>query len=157
MMVRRLVIACGIALLLSGRIALGQTCTAAASGLTFSPYDPFAAAPSSITGTISVSCRALAAIGLSYTVQLDGGSGGTIGSRAMSNNASRLGYQLYTNAARSIVWGDGTGGSATMGDSYLLAALTTIVKTYTVYGSIPSRQMAAVGAYVDTVTILVSY
>ena len=154
---RRLAFACGLAVLLSGRAVMGQTCTASTSGLAFSPYDPFAAAPSNITGTVSVTCRALIALGLSYTIQLDGGAGGTIASRAMSNGASRLGYQLYTNPARSVVWGDGTGGTATMGDGYLLAALATILKTYTIYGSIPARQMAAVGGYVDTVTILVSY
>ena len=156
-MIPKFAVALGLATLLSGRVAMAQICTATTSGPTFGAYDPFATSSSSITGTVSVTCRAVVALGLSYSIQLDGGIGGTIASRAMTSGASLLGYQLYTNSARSVIWGNGTSGSGTVSDGYVLVALGSATKNYTVYGVIPARQMAAPGAYVDTVTVLITY
>ena len=144
-------------MVLSCRIAMGQTCTAAASGPTFGIYNPYAASPSGITGTVSVTCSALFGLSLNYSIRLDGGASGAVASRAMAGGASRLGYQLYTNAAHSVIWGDGTGGSVTVSDGYSLAALGSVTKNYTIYGLIPAGQTVAVGGYLDTVTILITY
>ena len=134
-----------LALLFSGRVAMAQVCTATTTGLTFGGYDPFAPNPSSITGTVSVTCRAIVALSIAYSVQLDGGTGGTIASRAMTAGMSSLSYQLYTNAAHSVIWGDGTGGTGVISDGYTLIALASATKNYTAYGLIPARQMAAPG------------
>lgn len=153
----RLVLAFGLALLLSGRVAVAQICTATTSGLTFSAYDPFAPSASSITGIVSIDCRAVVALSLVYSIQLGGGTGGTIAARAMTAGVSRLGYQLYTNSVHSVVWGDGTGGTGVVSDGYSLVALGSATKNYTAYGLIPARQMVSPGGYVDVVTVLVTY
>ena len=155
-MSRPLAAAVGLAMLLSGRAAMAQACTASSSGPTFGAYDPAAASASSITGTVTMTCNTLIGLLVSYTIQLDGGANGTVVSRAMASGASRLAYQLYTNAAHNIVWGDGTGGSIKISDGYLLSVGSTS-KSYPVYGLIPAHQNVAAGGYLDTVTILITY
>ena len=60
----------------------------------------------------------------------------------MARNTSRvtppeLAYNLYREASRSIIWGDGTGGSAVGSGTGA---------THTVYGRIPSRQNVYAGS-----------
>jgi len=74
----------------------------------------------------------------------------------MSNGSSQLAYNLYTDSARTSVWGDGSSGTAKVSDGYLLG-LFTVAKDYPVYGRIPELQNAAVGSYLDTVVVTVNY
>lgn len=143
--------------LVAAPAAHAQICTASTTGLNFATYDPFAPGASSITGGVSVSCRATLAIGVTYAVQLGAGASGSIAARRMTNGVSVLNYQLYTDAARTVVWGDGTGGSGVVSDGFLLAALATVNRTYTAYGTIPARQRVSAGTFGDVVTVLVVY
>lgn len=142
---------------LAARAACAQTCSVASSGLTFGTYDPFASTAASITGTVSVTCQAVVAIGLTYSIQIGTGGGGAFSGRALASGSGRLSYQLYTTTTRSTVWGDGSGGTGVVSDGYLLAALGSNTKTYTIYGSINARQMVPAGAYSDTSTVLIVY
>jgi spore coat protein U-like protein len=153
---RPLAVAFGLATLLASRVVLAASCTASTSGLSFGTYDPFSPSPVSITGTVTVTCQVTVGLLFGYSIQLDGGTGGTVAARAMSSGANRLGYQLYTTATHTTVWGDGTSGSVTVSDSYLVVLFTT-AKPYTIYGYVPALQMVAPGGYSDTVTVLVTY
>lgn len=151
----------GVALLLSMLAARGvsaQTCAVSSSGLTFGTYDPFASTPASITGTVSVTCQAVVALGLSYSIQIGtGGGGGSFNTRMLASGSGRLSYQLYTTSTRSTVWGDGTGGTGVVSDGYLLAALGSVSKSYTIYGSIIAGQMVPAGVYSDISSVLIVY
>ncbi len=142
--------------LLIGPAACAQTCVVAASGLVFGAYDPFATVAAAITGTVSVTCQAAVSTGIVYSIQI-GPGGGSFTARAMAGGAGRLGYQLYTSVARTMVWGDGTSGTGVIGDSYGLSALNPVTRNYTVYGYVPARQLVAPGAYADTVAVMVVY
>ena len=91
-----------------------------------------------------------------YAVALDAGTnaGGAanFGSRAMKSGSNVLGYQLYANAGRSTVWGDGSGGSGTVAGTG-----TGSSQSLTVYGRLPSLTGVVPGSYSDTVTITISY
>ena len=138
------------------RPTAAQICTASATPLTFGTYDPFASGPSDITASGAGACRAVTPVAVAYANQLDGGAGG-VANRRLSSGVGTLNYQLYVDAARSQVWGDGGAGSVTVNDAYGLAALATANRSYTVYGRIQARQMVAPGAYTDVVTVLVAY
>lgn len=74
------------------------------------------------------------------------------GSRRMDDGGGNfVSYALYSNAGRTTAWGDTipTDTVADTGDG------TT--NTYTVYGRVPVQTTPAPGAYVDTVTIEVTY
>jgi spore coat protein U-like protein len=72
----------------------------------------------------------------------------------MTNGASLLNYNLYTDATRTAVWGDGTGGTAVVSIKYSLPpAGTTQTDTHTVYGRAFAGQVVSVGSYLDTITV----
>ena len=67
----------------------------------------------------------------------------------MSGGSATLNYQLYSDAARTTVWGDDTYGNSvsTSGTDVDLS----------VYGRIPGQQNVPAGSYSDVLTITISY
>jgi spore coat protein U-like protein len=74
----------------------------------------------------------------------------------MSGGGVNLPYQLYTSATRTVIWGDGTGGSSAVNgaDSLPRDGGTTV---FTVYGQIAARQIVTPGAYIDSILATVNY
>ncbi len=92
-----------------------------------------------------------------YTVALNAGlhAGGSFSNRSMSNGVSLLGYQIYIDAARTIVWGDGSGGTVAVSGSCTPGLCNN---SYTTYGRIPGSQTTtAPGSYSDVITVTVTY
>ncbi len=113
-------------------------------GVSFSGYDSLASTALDGTGNINIACDAPTA----FTVALGTGAG-SFESRRMTGGAEQLGYNLYSDSARQIVWGDGvTSGSVS-------ASGTNV--DLPVYGRIPARQNVAAGVYADSVTVTVSF
>jgi spore coat protein U-like protein len=131
------------------------TCTVGASPLSFGNYRPGQGSVSANT-TLAVRC----ARGTPFTVTLDAGTGGrTVTQRVMTFGAYQLQYSLYTSAARTTVWGDGTLSSATVsGVGHGVSSGQAVVET--VYGQVPDivmNQDLAPGLYTDTVRVTVNY
>jgi spore coat protein U-like protein len=130
------------------------TCSAAATTLAFSAYTPGAGAISN-NSTISVKCTK----NTPYTISLNGGAttGGTIGQRLMASGANTLQYNLFTTAAFSQIFGDGTGTSKTVAGT---GAGVATANTVTVFGQLPdsaANQATVPGSYADTITVTVTY
>lgn len=119
------------------------------SGVAFGNYDVFSSAPTDSSGQVRVACLLWG----NLQVSLDRGSSPTFRPRTMRSGASVLQYNLYRDAARSQVWGDGTEGTSTYEAQYGLIQAFTL----NVYGRIPARQDAAVGSYQDTITVTINY
>jgi spore coat protein U-like protein len=66
----------------------------------------------------------------------------------------RLDYNLFLDANRTTIWGDGTGGSSRSGP--IMPPLLTQV-TVTVYTRIPARQNVRVGHYTDSITATINF
>ena len=147
--------------LLAGRADAAVSCTVTPSSVVFGNYDSSSTMPNLSSGNITVSCGSLVLSITPFTVALSSGTSGSMTARAMANGSSQLQYQLYTDSARSIVAGDGTGGSSTMSGTITNAAgvaLGSGSTTMNVYGQIPAGQiMATPGNYVDTVLVTVSF
>jgi spore coat protein U-like protein len=76
----------------------------------------------------------------------------------MKSGANPLGYNLYTSAALTSVWGDGTGSTVTVSGSLPLTTGSRVqTVTVNVYGNVPALQDAKVGAYNDNVTMTLTY
>ncbi len=139
-----------------------KTCSVSAGNLAFGNYTPGGGALTS-TSTVSVLCTN----GTAFTAALNAGStlGGTVAQRLMaeSGGSGTLQYNLYTTAAHSTVWGDGTGSSVT--ESGTGAGMATAdSQSLTVFGQLPdnaTNQAApvtgATTAYSDTITVTVTY
>ena len=157
---------CTAALVLSGCIgvaswsnawALLQSCTVSAVPVSFGLYNPLSGAPVVATGTVTVSCT-VTLLGLleSWTIALGTGNSGSFSARRMANGASTLSYNLYTSAAYTNVWGDGSG-STTLVNGGAPLTIGTTNTDYTVYGRLPARQDAAAGIFTDMIVITLNY
>jgi spore coat protein U-like protein len=69
----------------------------------------------------------------------------------MRSGANQLNYNLYTDSAWTIVWGDGSGISS------IQSVAGNSTTTLNVYGQIPAGQDAAVGNYTDTIIATVTF
>ncbi len=120
-------------------------CSASAVGVAFGTYNVFNTTDLNSTGSVTVSCNQ----SVPFTIALSAGAG-TFASRALKNGSVVLNYNLFTDAQRLTIWGDGSGGTVTVSGSGLQAS-------FTVYGKIPARQNVSAGSYADTVIVTVSY
>ena len=137
-------------------VALSQPAFAATScaidtvnSVSFGTYDVFSPfANNNGVGSITVRCQGG---GSNFLVTLSSGQSNSYAARKMKSGGNTLNYNLYTSAARIVVWGDGTGGSGTM----------TVSKnsntTMGIFGQIPAGQDAAVGMYTDNITTIISF
>jgi spore coat protein U-like protein len=155
-MMRGLAAIAGLLVALSAAPAGGQTCTAAATANAFGTYNPFSVSPVNSTATVTVTCQALIPVIVSYTIQLSTGTGGSFAARSMAGPSSHLLYQLYRDAARTQIWGDGTSSTFTVADGYLVTVVP-VMRNYTAFSQLLALQQVAPGSYTDTVTVLVTY
>lgn len=121
-------------------------CSVSTQPVNFGTYDTFDAAPTDSTGAVDVSCDASTA----YTIALSPGGNSSFAPRRMSSGPHMLDYNLYLDASRVTIWGDGSAGTAAVSN-------TATTATHSVYGQIPARQNAYVGSYADTITVTVSF
>ena len=130
------------------------TCSATATTLAFSAYTPGAGAIAN-NGTISVKCTK----NTPYTISLNGGTtiGGTIAQRLMASGANKLQYNLFTTAAFTQIFGDGSGTSKTVAGQRCgrghRQRRDGIRSTARQRGQ-PGR---GTGSYTDTITVTVTY
>lgn len=133
------------------------SCAASTADVAFGTYNPQAAGAATAVGNVSVSCAMISGISLfvSYTIQLSKGSG-SYTTRTMTSGANTLAYNLYTASNYATIWGDGSAGTSTVSDAYLLA-VGTVVRNFAVYGRAPALQNVAAGNYGDTIIVTVTY
>jgi spore coat protein U-like protein len=124
------------------------------TSLAFAPYSP--ASPLAAQGNvvITASCTGGLFGGTlpPFTVSLTAG-GGSFTQRLMANGAASLKYQIYTSAALSTIWGDGTGSTTTVGGGNNGQTSQML----TGYGQIPPGQYVTPGGYTDNITISIVY
>ena len=146
-----------MATILSNSALANPTCTVAATGAN-AIYDPLGAINTFGVGNILVDCLyvGLGSASPAYQIQLSAGASNTYNNRTMRYLANSLVYNLYTNASHSLVWGNGTGGTSVVADSYTMSA-GTVARNYPVYMRIPGAQAINAGTYSDSITITVIY
>lgn len=136
---------------LSVNATVTANCTISTSALNFGSVDTLSASPVDGSGGITVTCTN----GTGWTAAADVGigSGASFVSRRMSQGLNLLSYNLYTNAARTDVWGDGSGTTFTIANTGTGAA-----QAVSIYGRIPAGQISVpAGGYADTVSVTVTY
>lgn len=132
--------------------ALAQQC--AIQGLTplaFGAYDPTAAAAEDANGSFQVRCTPRT----NYSARISTGASGGFFPRAMVQGPNALAYNLFREAARVTVWGDGSGGTqvVTVGDSGPPGNPVTV----TIFGRLPAGQWVAAGSYSDTLVLTIEF
>lgn len=126
------------------------TCSISAAALSFgTAINTPVNANIDATANITATCSSAAA----YTVALSTGANSDYSARKMSaGGGNTLSYNLYLDASRSTIWGDGTGSTLKSNQSGTGAA-----QTLTVYGRIPLGQSPVVGTYQDNITATITF
>ena len=136
---------------LSPRRAEAAGCTIATTSISFGTYNVFAGTPNDSTATITVDCTGGAkniAIGISR------GGSSTFVPRRMVKGSEPLVYNLFRDAARTAVWGDGSPGT----EQHVVANPPNKTPLpLTIFGRIPVGQDVSAGAYADTVVVGINY
>jgi spore coat protein U-like protein len=122
----------------------------------FGLYNPLTPTANVATGTVTMSCTVLIGLFETWTVALSTGNSSNFTTRQMLNGTSPLTYNLYTSAAYSNVWGDGSGSTTLISGSDSLSIGTTVYP-YTVYGRIRAGQDSAAGTFMDTIVVTLNY
>jgi spore coat protein U-like protein len=124
-------------------------CEVTATDLAFGTYTSNLGAP--LQGTTQL--RATCTPGSTYTVGLNEGTspGATVNQRKMVSGAQVLNYQLYSDSARSKIWGNTPGTDTETGVG------TGLAQDRTVFGAVPQAQVVPAGDYTDTITVRVYY
>lgn len=155
---------CALAMLLlpviptAANAQLAVLCSVTSSPMSYGNYDGSLANPTISSATVSISCTALALpTTVTFRISLIGGTGGQA-ARQLPSGTERLNHQIYTDASRTIVFGDGTGGTAQLTGSGTANLLTPLRRDFTVYGRIAARQRAPrAGIYQDILTVQMTY
>lgn len=133
--------------------AYGAVCNVGTVPVNFGSYNIFSSTPTDAQGSVTLMCDSP---GVPFAISIDAGvnSGGLFSARKLKSvtGANTINYNLYTTAAATQIWGDGTGGSVTY--SGVLQANTGSV---VVHGRMPARQNAYVGFYSDSVIVTVMW
>lgn len=119
----------------------GANCTVKATGVNFGNYTTKIR---KVVGTVTVTCTK----NHSYAIALNQGigPGATVTSRSMISGANVLGYGLYTDAARTINWGDSAG------TNWVTGTGTGRAQKHNIYAEIPANEFSNVASYSDTIT-----
>ncbi len=129
--------------------------------LSFGAYTPLtfpgkvASADADSSGAVSITCSGLAQA-VSYALKLSAGRSNNIQARSMggTGGGADMTYNLFTNASRTTVWGDGASGTSFAGS----IAPTDGPVSHTFYGRVPAGQNALrAGTFTDQLVITLEY
>lgn len=131
----------------------------ATTPVAFANYDPGVFTATDVVGQLTLSCTVVSVSStIAYEIRLGRGTANSYAPRRMSGPAgSGLNYNLYTTAARTIVWGDGTGGSSVVSGSGTVLLVGGLARTHSVFGRVPARQFVQAGAYTDLIVVTVAF
>ena len=152
-MIRRIALATLLLILAPSAANAAMICVLSGTGVAFGQ---FSGSRLTSTGAIVVSC-----IGngrADYELELSTGRSGTYEPREMKKGlANTLSYNLYTDAAHSQIWGDGSRGTTTVSGRLHIDRQGFLTFSIPVYGRVPKQQEPAPGNYSDTITATFDY
>jgi spore coat protein U-like protein len=126
-------------------------CSLSSTTVLFGSYDIFSSAPLDTLGQIIFRCGNN---DHNVSISLDKGGAPTFDPRRMLNGASTLNYNLYLNAARTTIWGDGTGGTQNF---FVRNPANKQDVSIPLYGRIPAGQGTSAGNYSNTLTVTINF
>jgi len=131
--------------------AQSPSCTISVTSVAFGNYNVFTTTADDSTGTITYRCNSSA---MNISISLSDGSSSTYSPRTLRKGSEVLQYNLYRNAARTTIWGNGTGGTSVYTSANPPNNSNVSV---TIYGRIPAQQDVSAGSYSDTVSAVINF
>lgn len=146
--------------LLAPAVAVAATCTLSASAVAFGSYDTIQNTPNDTTGSLTVTCTPGVSdpVTTAYVLTIAGTGSGSDAVRSLTFSTYRLYYQIYADAGRSIVWGNGgSSGAGVAGTTTSVATLTPGVRLHTAYARMPALQTVKPGLYTGSLLVTIQY
>jgi spore coat protein U-like protein len=141
---------CLVLLLAVHSVARAEHCRVQVmTDVSFGTYDPLDSGNLDANGILRIRCSPVAH---NVLVKLGTGLGGGYQPRYMQGGSGQLAYNLYLDASRTTVWGDGTSGT-----DYLFLSTLSKWQMVTIYGRSPLGQVVSSGTYSDTVVVTVEW
>jgi spore coat protein U-like protein len=131
--------------------AAEAACTISTTAISFGTYNVFQGAPTDAAGQVTFRCTTFELV---VRIDLDRGGAPSFNPRQMRQSSEILSYNLYRDASRSTIWGDGTGGTQNFSQFFVFANQNINVP---VYGRIPASQDVSAGLYTNTVTATINF
>ena len=125
----------------------------AASSLNFLGYDPNgvnSTVPLDQTALLQISCTR----GATTTIGIDSGTHAgqtSFGTRALADGTKYLGYDIYQDSVRTILWSNAGAGI------YNYVSPSSLPTNISIYGRIFASQNVPAGIYTDTLVITINY
>ncbi|QDE97758.1 spore coat protein [Myxococcus xanthus] len=121
-------------------------------GVSFGTYLTTDLLPRDSAGSITYRCEGQLT---PITIDFSAGGSGNYQARSMAGpGAPRLQYNLYLDATRLIIWGNGAGGTGRYGP---VLPVFGVEVTVPIFGRIPAGQAIPAGAYSDTLVMTVTF
>jgi spore coat protein U-like protein len=137
--------------LLSASEAAAQACTILVTSVAFGSYNVFNTSALDSSGSITYNCNNKAN---NISISLGKGSSSTFSPRRMTQGGEALSYNLYMDASRTTIWGDGTSGTSVYTRNN--PPNNTNV-TLPIYGRVTAAQDVSGGTYSDTVLATINF
>lgn len=118
----------------------------------FGTYDVFSTAPLDTTGAVVYRC---ANTDHNITITLDKGGASSYTGRSLFNGTEPLYYNLFLDAARTAIWGDGSGGSQVFFIKNPQSNNTNL--SIPIFGRVPAKQSVSTGDYTDSITVTMTF
>lgn len=133
-----------------------QTCTVSGSTMDFGTLSTVPIAQTDVTATVNVHCTGLSGSGtrrVCVGINAGTGTGSSLPSpRYMNTGANTIQYQIYADAAHSVVWGTHLVAGADEQDVLVPYSGGVGDLNISAYGRIVSGQSPAVGTYTSTLS-----
>jgi spore coat protein U-like protein len=123
------------------------------SPIVFGNYDPIVGSSVDAQSQVSFRCGKSNARSILVQISLGTGAAATF-NRRMSGGRDLLRYNVYLDAARNIIWGDGTGGTQVFKES---VPPNNKLVTVPVFGRVFSGQDVAADAYSDHLVVTLDF
>lgn len=140
-----------VLMMLARPLSVWAACSVSSGTILFGSYDIFGTTPLDTLGQIVFRCGNS---DHNIAISLDKGSSSTFDPRHLFNGSSILNYNLYLNAARTTIWGDGSGGTQNF---FVGNPANNQDISIPVYGRIPAGQSTKAGNYSDSLTVTINF
>ena len=147
----RAALICLVALLaVPVQAAEANRCIVSVTPVQFGVYNPLLPGDMRTTGIVTYNCTQSRPISISLTR-----GAASFYDRGMGQGLSALTYNLYLDAAGTMIWGDGSGGSQVYRDP---APPPDTNVSVPIYGRVPARQRQVhVGVVDDALSVTINY
>jgi spore coat protein U-like protein len=133
-------------------VALPRCVVVSTSSIGFGAYESGDSKPVDSTGSVVFECEEVGSSDM-VAIEISRSRAGSFQPRAMTGPSPSFEYNLYLDAARTVVWGDGSAGTSV----YRVRPVSGRTVSVPIYGRIPPRQNVRAGRYSDVVIITLMF